>query len=509
MASAGKAYFELVPKLSGESDFRAALSSIKTDGIGSGLGKSLGKGLLKGFAALGIGQAIADTISASIKAYADYEQLVGGVETLFKDSADVVQEYAANAYKTAGLSANQYMETVTSFSASLLQSLGWDTEAAAKYADMAITDMSDNANKMGTSMESIQNAYQGFAKQNYTMLDNLKLGYGGTKTEMERLLADAEKLTGIHYDISNLSDVYQAIHVIQTELGITGTTAMEASTTLLGSFNALKASWQNVLVAMADPNADLSIVFGSMVANVGTLLRNAIPVVGEIATQLIMQLPDAVIELAPVLFEAVGQMLYTIGERLTTWMGEVMLSFSEWFLVILDSIGSWFASIGEAVSSGIDSVVNWFATLPDRIMGMLNDLISEAYSAGASLVSSFGEGILSNFSAAEDPLAMLMEASSGYFTHSPAKKGAFSGKGYPLYSGMNMAEALGEGFTKRIGQVQREVAQGMQGLAAVINGGATTNNNYNVSMSVSADSTTTLDNLINQARRAKAMAGGW
>ena len=506
MASLGKAFFELVPKMK-EADLKSTLKAIKTDGMSAELGKSLVKGMVKGLASLGVGKLIADTIADSLKAYADYEQLVGGVETLFKDSADVVEKYAANAYKTAGLSANQYMETVTSFSASLLQSLGGDTQQAAKVADMAITDMADNSNKMGTSMASIQAAYQGFAKQNYTMLDNLKLGYGGTKTEMERLLKDAEALTGIHYDISNLSDVYEAIHVIQTELGITGTTATEASTTILGAFNMVRASWQNILVAMADPNADLSAVFGDMVSSITTLLKNAIPIIGEIATQLIIQLPDAVIELAPVLFDAVGQLLLTVGEKLEAWMEEVMLAFANWFLECLDGIGQWFVDLGNSISNGIDSVVEWFATLPERIMEMLNNLISEAYNAGASLVTSFGEGILSNFSAAEDPLAELMEASSGYFTHSPAKKGAFSGKGYPLYSGMNMADALGEGFTKRIGSVTRQIAAGMDSLAATINGGVT--NNTSISMSVTADSTTTLDNLVAQARRARALNGGY
>ena len=165
-----------------------------------------------------------------------WSKSIGGIDTLFKDSAEKVKKNAAEAYRTAGMSANQYMELTTSFSASLLQSLGGDTAKAADVADMAMTDMSDNANKMGTNMEDIKNAYQGFAKQNYTMLDNLKLGYGGTKTEMERLLADAEKITGVKYDINNLSDVYEAIHVIQGELDITGTTAKEASSTLSGSF---------------------------------------------------------------------------------------------------------------------------------------------------------------------------------------------------------------------------------------------------------------------------------
>ena len=225
---------------------------------------------------------IGDAFVGVIQKYADYEQLIGGVETLFKDSADKVSKYADEAYKTAGLSANAYMETVTGFSASLLQSLNGDTEKAADAANQAIIDMSDNANKMGTSMESIQNAYQGFAKQNYTMLDNLKLGYGGTKEEMKRLLADAEKLTGVKYDISNLNDVYSAIHVIQTELGITGTTAKEAETTISGSINSLKASWENLLIGLGRTDSDISKLVSNVVNSAITVVKNVVPVVGQI-----------------------------------------------------------------------------------------------------------------------------------------------------------------------------------------------------------------------------------
>lgn len=222
---------------------------------------------------------------ASVESYAEYEQLVGGVETLFKDSSGIVENYANNAYKTAGLSANEYMETVTSFSASLLQSLNNDTETSAKVADMAITDMADNANKMGTSMSSLQSAYQGFAKQNYTMLDNLKLGYGGTKTEMERLLKDAEAFSGVKYDISNLSDVYSAIHVIQTEMGITGTTAKEASQTISGSVSAMKSAWSNLLTGMSDENADLEMMIDNLVESVFTALDNILPRIEVFAEQ--------------------------------------------------------------------------------------------------------------------------------------------------------------------------------------------------------------------------------
>ena len=207
---------------------------------------------------------------AVVSQYADYEQLVGGVETLYKSSSKKVQEYANNAYKTAGMSANQYMETVTSFSASLISSLGGDTEKAAKYADMAITDMSDNANKMGSDIQSIQNAYQGFAKGQYTLLDNLKLGYGGTRTEMERLLADAQAISGIEYNIDSYADVVDAIHVIQTSMGITGTTAKEAEKTISGSINALQASVKNLIAGLGDADGARGLAGGPEVG-VGTV----------------------------------------------------------------------------------------------------------------------------------------------------------------------------------------------------------------------------------------------
>ncbi len=217
-------------------------ANVLGDFITSGL-KAVGNGIKK------IDSTFLSVGKQALDSYADYEQLVGGVETLFKDNASTVENYANNAYKTAGLSANDYMETITGFSASLLQSLNGDTAKVAEVGNMAVTDMADNANKMGTDMSLIQNAYQGFAKQNYTMLDNLKLGYGGTKEEMQRLLSDAQKITGIKYDINNLNDVYQAIHAIQGKLDITGTTAKEANTTIQGSVSAMKSAWTNLLTS--------------------------------------------------------------------------------------------------------------------------------------------------------------------------------------------------------------------------------------------------------------------
>ena len=262
--------------------------------------------------------------------YAEYEQLVGGVDTLFKDSSAKVQEYAANAYKTAGLSANEYMDTVTSFSASLLQSLGGDTAAAADMANVAITDMSDNANKMGTDMASIQNAYQGFSKQNYTMLDNLKLGYGGTKEEMQRLIDDANALNAAqgnytNYTIESYADIVSAIHDVQTEMGITGTTAKEASTTIQGSVSSMKSAWGNLLVGIADDNADFKTLTEQFVDSLVTVGENIIPrinvILGGIAqlvtsasTTIIPMVITTITDNLPALLQAAVALVGALGQ---------------------------------------------------------------------------------------------------------------------------------------------------------------------------------------------------
>lgn len=297
----------------------------------SGISKVLGGiGSVAGTVAktVGAGMAVAGTAvvamgKSAVSAYADYEQLVGGVETLFKDSAKTVIENASKAYTTAGMSANEYMSTVTSFSASLLQSLGNDTVKASEKADMAITDMSDNANKMGTSMEMIQNAYQGFAKQNYTMLDNLKLGYGGTKEEMQRLLADAEKISGIKYDISSYADIVDAIHVVQNEMGITGTTAKEASSTISGSLSSMKGAWQNLLTGMGDDTQDFGALVDQFVSSVDTVGANLLPrieivlggvvkLVQGLAPKIIEKIPELVSQLLPSIITASVSLIQAI-----------------------------------------------------------------------------------------------------------------------------------------------------------------------------------------------------
>lgn len=311
----------------------------------------------------------------SIEGYAEYEQLVGGVETLFKTSADVVQEYAANAYKTAGLSANEYMETVTSFSASLLQSLDNDTAAAAEKADLAITDMSDNANKMGTSMESIQNAYQGFAKQNYTMLDNLKLGYGGTKEEMGRLLEYAEKLAGLDpfsLNINSFDDIVTAIHIVQTEMGITGTTALEASTTIQGSVSAMKSAWSNLVAGIADENADLDTLIGNVVTSAETAAENIIPRI----TQILSGMGAAIQQLAPILAAEVPALIASV----------------------LPSLVSAGAQLLVGITTGlIGALPQLAASVPQIVTEVYNSLVAagpQLVTAGNELLTMLGDGII-------------------------------------------------------------------------------------------------------------------
>lgn len=301
-------------------------ASGKASGFADKLKSGLATAAKVGAAALtAAATGMAALTKASIDQYAEYEQLVGGVDTLFKTASDKVQEYAANAYKTAGMSANEYMDTVTSFSASLLQSLGGDTEKAAQKADQAITDMADNANKMGTGMEMIQNAYQGFAKQNYTMLDNLKLGYGGTKEEMERLLADAEKLSGQKFDISSYSDIVDAIHVVQTEMGITGTTAKEAASTIQGSVSAAKSAWSNLITGIAADNADLDTLIGNFVSSVETAAGNIIPrvsvmlggisqLVTSASTTIIQMVITTITDNLPALLQAAVALVGALGQ---------------------------------------------------------------------------------------------------------------------------------------------------------------------------------------------------
>ena len=356
---------DLFVKISVDDQASSNLGGIASK-IGSGLKTAAKIGTAAVTAAAG---AVSLLTKQSLDGYAEYEQLVGGVETLFKQSADQVIEYANRAYETAGLSANEYMNTVTSFSASLLQSLGGDTEEAAKYADMAITDMSDNANKLGTDMSLIQNAYQGFAKQNYTMLDNLKLGYGGTKEEMQRLLEDAEKLSGIKYDISSYADIVDAIHVVQTEMGITGTTAEEAASTIEGSVNMMKSAWSNLVAGIADDNADLDKLIENFTYSVSKAAENIIPRIEKIFTGF----GDLIVKLAPV-----------ISEQLPSLVRSVLPS-------LVDAA----TALVQGVVDAAPGIVAALADMAPQITGAILSIIPQLLDVGVQMLIALVQGIAS------------------------------------------------------------------------------------------------------------------
>ena len=327
----GKAYVQIMPSAKGIS----GMISKEINGEAAEAGRSAGGGLVAAFKGVVAAAAIGKFFMASLMEGGKLQQSLGGVETLFKNNAETVKQYAKEAYKSTGLSANAYMENVTGFSASLLQSLGGDTAKAAKIADMAMRDMADNSNKMGTSMESIQFAYQGFAKQNYTMLDNLKLGYGGTKKEMERLLKDAQKLTGVKYDINNLSDVYEAIHAIQGELGITGTTAKEAATTLQGSFASMKAAFSNVLGNLS-LGEDIRPSLAELAKTTATFVQgNLLPMVGNILKGLPTLIFGAFSGLAGMLKGLLGE---EVVKNIQTTLSQISTAVNSFFGVLFGSL---------------------------------------------------------------------------------------------------------------------------------------------------------------------------
>lgn len=407
MPDVGTAYLQIVPSMDGvPGSIRRGLGG-EADAAGVMAGGRI-SGKIKGaLAASGIGAALGAGLAKSIKTGANLEQAIGGIETLFKDSADEMIKNADNAFKTAGISANQYMEQATSFSASLLQSLDGDTQKASKAADQAIIDMSDNANKMGTNIQDIQNAYQGFAKQNYTMLDNLKLGYGGTKTEMERLLADAEKISGQEYDINNLSDVYEAIHVIQEEMDITGTTSKEAASTLSGSFSSMKAAAENFLGDLAlGRNVGPAMV--DLAESAGTFLfDNLLPAIGRVFASL-PQAISALIQTGLPKFMASGSEMVTglvsgiqtagpqLAKRIPELVQQGMDAISQNLPNIMakgrDMIGGLVQGITSNLPAFIDAVSNIASKIPDFLKQNQPKIAAE----GGKLIGQLAAGLIKN-----------------------------------------------------------------------------------------------------------------
>ena len=384
-----QAYVQIIPSARGmQGKLKEALDP-QVGPAGEDAGQTLGGklvGKLKGIiAAAGIGT----VIKKSIEEGAAVQQSLGGIETMFKDSSDKMVKYANEAYKTAGMSANTYMEQATSFSASLLQSLGGDTEKAADLANQALIDMSDNSNKFGTDMERITDAFQGFAKQNYTMLDNLKLGYGGTQSEMERLLADAQKISGVEYNIDNLADVYSAIHVIQEELGVTGTTALEASETFSGSFAQMKGALDNFLAVMTlGDSATMSLeqAVSGLITSTITFIGNAVPMLGNF----LMSLPA-------VLFQMLSSVNTTkLSEFVTMTFGALSNFITSYLPTMvkngLNSIASFVVGLIESIPSVLDAINETLCGMTDGLNGGVGEMLN----AGVNLILSLIEGILSN-----------------------------------------------------------------------------------------------------------------
>lgn len=397
----GKAYVQIVPSAQGIKSALTEMFDEETDGLGEQTGQSIGQELIgtlkKVIAAAGIGKIISDSINMG----GALQQSLGGVETLFKDSADTVKEYAAQAYRTVGLSANDYMEQTTSFAASLLSSVSQDTNAAAQLANMAMVDMADNANKMGTDMQDIQNAYQGFAKQNYTMLDNLKLGYGGTQAEMQRLLNDATKISGVKYDLGNLADMYSAIHIIQQEMDITGTTAKEAATTLTGSFAAMKAAAENVMGNWAT-GADLTEPLQALADTAQTfLVDNLLPMIGNV----LAGIPEIVYSLVPELLQTGTELLSSLAQGFTEGIPEFFSTALPQLLAFTDQLRDNASSFVDAGLNLITQLLNGLiAGLPDliayvpdiiiNICGVINDNMPKILAQGVSIIVQLIAGLV-------------------------------------------------------------------------------------------------------------------
>lgn len=396
-----KAYVQIVPSAEGIqgsiSHIMGGEASSAGESAGTLLGTKLVGTLKKVIAAAGIGKMISESLNLG----GALQQSIGGVETLFKESADTVKAYAAQAYRTVGLSANEYMEQTTSFAASLLSSVSKDTNAAAQLANMAMVDMADNANKMGTDMASIQNAYQGFAKQNYTMLDNLKLGYGGTQAEMQRLLTDAEKLSGVHYELGNLADMYSAIHVIQTDLDITGTTAKEAATTLTGSFAAMKAAAQNVLgdwstgadltapmQALADTartflQGNLLPMIGNVLAGIPQLVYGLVPEVLQTGTELVSSLAAGFAQGIPAFLSTALPQLLSFTEELRANAGQ-----------FVDAGLNCITQLLNGLIAGLPQLIAYVPDIIINIAGIINDNMPKILAQGVSIIVQLIAGII-------------------------------------------------------------------------------------------------------------------
>lgn len=510
----GKAYVQIIPSAEG---IKARMQEILGGNMPSGSehGQKYASGLVstikKTIAAAGIGLALKNALTEG----AALEQSLGGIETLFKGSADTVIENAKRAYQTAGVSANAYMENVTSFSASLISSLGGDTAKAAEVANTAMVDMSDNANKMGTNMQDIQNAYQGFAKQNYTMLDNLKLGYGGTKTEMQRLLADAQKLTGVKYDINNLSDVYNAIHAIQENLGIAGTTSQEAATTLSGSFNSMKAAAQD-FAGYLTLGMDITPAVQNLVSTASTFLfGNLFPALGNIFTALpgaistfvstagatiaqnfSLEMLNGAVTSAVEFINGLGSGLQ---QNIPTFLAQALpmvLQFSENIREnagqLIDAGLNLILQLAQGIANSLPTLITYIPQIVTNIAGIINDNAPKLLTTAGQIILTLAQGLISAIPTLISNIPQIITAIVSVFMAynwidmgkslmTAVKDGISSLKGqitakageignsiktkiaeFPAKiktEGVNMISRLGEGITSKIGDARTAIGK--------------------------------------------------
>lgn len=426
----------------GDVDKGFSETSSKAETLAGKLKGGLATAAKVGGAAIAAAGAAAVAITKqAVENYGEYEQLVGGVETLFKSSADTVMQYAANAYQTAGMSANEYMTTVTAFSASLLQSMGNDTDAAAEKANLAITDMSDNANKMGTDMQSIQNAYQGFAKQNYTMLDNLKLGYGGTKEEMQRLLDDANALNAAqgnytNYTIDSYADIVDAIHTVQTEMGITGTTQLEASTTIQGSIAAMKAAYDNFITGLGDENADMAELTANLLGSTVTVAENLLPVVEKI-------------------LENIGVVVQEKGpEMIEKFVGYAVEKLPQVIELGMKMVLAIVSGLADNLPQIVRSALDMMATIVKTFVSSLPDIVN----VGKQIVKGLWEGIKAMGSWIKNKIGNFF---SGIVSGVKSKLGIHSPSRVFAGIGENMALGLGEGWDNKYDSIKRGITGGL------------------------------------------------
>lgn len=426
----------------GDVDKGFSETSSKAETLAGKLKGGLATAAKVGGAAIAAAGAAAVAITKqAVENYGEYEQLVGGVETLFKSSADTVMQYAANAYQTAGMSANEYMTTVTAFSASLLQSMGGDTAAAAEKANLAITDMSDNANKMGTDMQSIQNAYQGFAKQNYTMLDNLKLGYGGTKEEMQRLLDDANALNAAqgnytNYTIDSYADIVDAIHTVQTEMGITGTTQLEASTTIQGSIASMKAAYDNFITGLGNENADMAELITNLLDSTVTVAENLLPVVERI-------------------LENIGVVVQEKGpEMIEKFVGYAVEKLPQVIELGMKMVLAIVSGLAKNLPQIVRSVLDMMATIVKTFVSSLPDIVN----VGKQIVKGLWEGIKAMGSWIKNKVGNFF---SGIVSGVKSKLGIHSPSRVFAGIGENMALGLGEGWNNEYDNIKRGITGGL------------------------------------------------